>query len=127
MPPSGIAASRRTPLGRDFLPDQCATAPPVRLPEPLAARSNLTDREAGGSVTFGSPTTNPVSTRKRPITGDRTTRRAMETSPVSEAKKFLDAADRADAERNKVMGTKIAVAGDAGWNDTTATWPAFLA
>ena len=57
-----------------------------------------------------------------PVTGDRTTRRAMETGAVFEAKKLLDAADRADAERNKVTGTKIAVAGDADWIDTAAIW-----
>ena len=57
-----------------------------------------------------------------PVTGDRTTRRAMETGAVFEAKKLLDAAERADAERNKVTGTKIAVAGDANWIDTAAIW-----
>ncbi|PZX14253.1 uncharacterized protein DUF2493 [Palleronia aestuarii] len=57
-----------------------------------------------------------------PVTGDRTTRRAMETGAVFEAKKLLDAADRAEAERNKVTGTFIAVAGDADWIDSAPIW-----
>ena len=57
-----------------------------------------------------------------PVTGDRTTRRAMETGAVFEAKKLLDAADREEAERNKVAGTKIAVAGDADWIDSASIW-----
>ena len=57
-----------------------------------------------------------------PVTGDRTTRRAMETGAVFEAKKLLDAADRAEAERNKVAGTFIAVAGDADWIDSATIW-----
>lgn len=57
-----------------------------------------------------------------PVTGDRTTRRAMETGAVFEAKKLLEAADRAEAERNKVTGTFIAVAGDADWIDAAPIW-----
>ncbi len=57
-----------------------------------------------------------------PVTGDRTTRRAMETGAVFEAKKLLEAADRADAERNKVTGTKIAVAGASDWIDSAPIW-----
>ena len=57
-----------------------------------------------------------------PVTGDRTTRRAMETGAVFEAKKLLDAADRADAERNKVTGTFIAVAGEADWTESAPIW-----
>ncbi|WP_299844353.1 DUF2493 domain-containing protein [uncultured Jannaschia sp.] len=57
-----------------------------------------------------------------PVTGDRTTRRAMESGAVFEAKKLLDAADRAEAERNKVTGTFIAVAGDADWIDSAPIW-----
>jgi hypothetical protein len=57
-----------------------------------------------------------------PVTGDRTTRRAMETGAVFEAKKLLAQADRDEAERNRVTGTKIAVAGDANWTDTAAIW-----
>lgn len=57
-----------------------------------------------------------------PVTGDRTTRRAMESGAVFEAKKLLDAADREDAERNKITGTKIAVAGDADWIETAVIW-----
>ncbi|MDO5758178.1 MAG: DUF2493 domain-containing protein [Rhodobacterales bacterium] len=57
-----------------------------------------------------------------PVTGDRTTKRAMETGAVFEAKKLLDAADRADAERNKVTGTFIAVAGEAEWLDPGPIW-----
>ena len=52
-----------------------------------------------------------------PVTGGRTTRRAMETGAVFEAKKLLEAADRAEAERNKVEGTFIAVAGSSDWID----------
>ncbi len=57
-----------------------------------------------------------------PVTGDRTTRRAMETGAVFEAKTLLDAADREEAERNKVAGTKIAVAGDADWIESAPIW-----
>ena len=57
-----------------------------------------------------------------PVTGDRTTRRAMETGAVFEAKKLLEAANRADAERNKVEGTFIAVAGEADWIDSAIIW-----
>ena len=57
-----------------------------------------------------------------PVTGDRTTRRAMESGAVFEAKKLLEAADRADAERNKVEGTFIAVAGEADWIDSAIIW-----
>ena len=52
-----------------------------------------------------------------PVTGDRTTPRAMETGAVFEAKKLLEAADRAEAERNKIEGTFIAVAGSSDWID----------
>ena len=52
-----------------------------------------------------------------PVTGDRTTKRAMETGAVFEAKKLLEASDRAEAERNKVTGTFIAVAGASDWID----------
>ena len=57
-----------------------------------------------------------------PVTGDRTTRRAMETGAVFEAKKLLDASDRAEAERNRVTGTFIAVAGDADWIESAPIW-----
>jgi len=57
-----------------------------------------------------------------PVTGDRTTKRAMETGAVFEAKKLLEAADRADAERNKVTGTFIAVAGASDWIDSAPIW-----
>ena len=52
-----------------------------------------------------------------PVTGGRTTPRAMETGAVFEAKKLLEAHDKAEAERNKVEGTFIAVAGSADWID----------
>ena len=52
-----------------------------------------------------------------PVTGSRTTRRAMETGAVFEAKRLLEAADRAEAERNTVTGTFIAVAGASDWTD----------
>ena len=52
-----------------------------------------------------------------PVTGSRTTPRAMETGAVFEAKRLLEAADRAEAERNKVEGTFIAVAGSSDWID----------
>ena len=57
-----------------------------------------------------------------PVTGDRTTRRAMETGAVFEARKLLDAADREEAERNKVTGTFIAVAGASDWIDAAPIW-----
>ena len=52
-----------------------------------------------------------------PVTGSRTTPRAMETGAVFEAKRLLEAADRAEAERNKVEGTFVAVAGSSDWAD----------
>ena len=52
-----------------------------------------------------------------PVTGGRTTRRAMETGAVFEAKRLLEAADRAEAERSTVKGTFIAVAGASDWTD----------
>ena len=57
-----------------------------------------------------------------PVTGSRTTPRAMETGAVFEAKKLLEAADRAEAERNRVDGTFIAVAGSSDWIDTAPIW-----
>ena len=57
-----------------------------------------------------------------PVTGDRTTRRAMETGAVFEAKKLLEAADRAEAERNKITGTFIAVAGASDWTCSALIW-----
>ena len=57
-----------------------------------------------------------------PVTGDRTTVRAMETGAVFEAKKLLEAADREEAERNKVTGTFIAVAGSSDWIDSGPIW-----
>ena len=57
-----------------------------------------------------------------PVTGDRTTRRAMETGAVFEAKKLLEAADRAEAERHKVEGTFVAVAGSSDWTDAAPIW-----
>ena len=57
-----------------------------------------------------------------PVTGDRTTRRAMETGAVFEAKKLLEAADRAEAERNRVEGTFVAVAGSSDWIDAGPIW-----
>ena len=35
---------------------------------------------------------------------------------------MLDAADKAEAERNKVTGTVIAVAGDADWTCSAIIW-----
>ena len=57
-----------------------------------------------------------------PVTGDRTTRRAMETGAVFEAKKLLEQADKAEAERNRVTGTMIAVAGASDWIDSAVIW-----
>ena len=57
-----------------------------------------------------------------PVTGSRTTPRAMETGAVFEAKKLLEAADRAEAERNRVDGTFVAVAGSSDWIDTAPIW-----
>lgn len=57
-----------------------------------------------------------------PVTGSRTTPRAVETGAVFEARTLLEAADRAEAERNKVEGTFIAVAGASDWTDTAAIW-----
>ena len=39
-----------------------------------------------------------------------------------EAKKLLEAADRAEAERNRVEGTFVAVAGSSDWIDTAPIW-----
>ncbi|TRD15774.1 DUF2493 domain-containing protein [Palleronia caenipelagi] len=57
-----------------------------------------------------------------PVTGDRTTKTAMASGAVFEAKRLLDAADRAEAERNAVEGTKIAIAGDVDWLDAAPIW-----
>ena len=57
-----------------------------------------------------------------PVTGSRTTPRAMETGAVFEARKLLEAADRAEAERNRVDGTFVAVAGSSDWIDTALIW-----
>ncbi len=57
-----------------------------------------------------------------PVTGNRTTRRAMETGAVFEAKKLLEQADRDEAARNTVTGTKIAVAGASDWIDSAVIW-----
>lgn len=57
-----------------------------------------------------------------PVTGNRTTRRAMESGAVFEAKKLLEQADRDEAARNTVTGTKIAVAGASDWIDSAVIW-----
>ena len=57
-----------------------------------------------------------------PVTGARTTARAMETGAVFEAKTLLAASDRAEADRNKVTGTFVAVAGSADWADHDAVF-----
>jgi hypothetical protein len=57
-----------------------------------------------------------------PVTGGRTSRRAMETGAVFEAKKLLEQADREEAARNRVTGTFIAVAGASDWTDTDMVW-----
>ena len=57
-----------------------------------------------------------------PVTGSRTTPRAMETGAVFEAKKLLETADRAEAERNRVEGTFVAVAGSSDWIETAPIW-----
>ena len=57
-----------------------------------------------------------------PVTGSRTTPRAMETGAVFEARKLLEAADRAEAERNRVEGTFVAVAGSSDWIETAPIW-----
>ena len=57
-----------------------------------------------------------------PVTGGRTSRRAMETGAVFEAKKLLEQADRDEAARNRVSGTFIAVAGASDWTDTDVIW-----
>ena len=57
-----------------------------------------------------------------PVTGDRTTRRAMETGAVFEARKLLEVHDKAEAERNRVDGTFVAVAGSSDWIDTAPIW-----
>ena len=52
-----------------------------------------------------------------PPTGGRTTRRAMETGAVFEAKLLLAQADRQEAERHRVEGSLVAVAGASDWTD----------
>ena len=47
-----------------------------------------------------------------PPRGDRTTKRAMETGAVFEAKLLLAQADREAAQRHACEGTRVAVAGD---------------
>lgn len=57
-----------------------------------------------------------------PVTGNRTTRRAMETGAVFEARQLLERADREAAERNKVEGTRIAVSGATDWTDVATVF-----
>ena len=47
-----------------------------------------------------------------PVTGNRTTKDALATGAVFEAKDLLNRHDREQAKRNKVKGPKIAIAGD---------------
>ena len=56
------------------------------------------------------------------VSGDRTARRAMETGAVFVAKRLLEAADRAEAERNTVVGTFVAVAGSSDWTCAAPIW-----
>ena len=72
------------------------------------AAAECFERETGGAYT--------------PPTGDRTTKRAMETGAVFEAKLLLAQADRERAERARVEGTRVAVAGDKDWADVAAVW-----
>lgn len=46
----------------------------------------------------------------------------METRSAIEARKLLEAADRAEAERIKVMGTFIAMAGASDGTSSTRIW-----
>ncbi len=57
-----------------------------------------------------------------PVTGHRTTARAMETGAVFEAKRLLEQADRETAARHVVEGTRVAVAGASDWTDVAAVW-----
>ena len=57
-----------------------------------------------------------------PPRGDRTTKRAMETGAVFEAKMLLAQADREAAARHVCEGTRVAVAGDGDWADVAAIW-----
>ena len=52
-----------------------------------------------------------------PPTGGRTTRRAVETGAVFEAKLLLAQTDRQEAERHRVTGSLVAVAGASDWTD----------
>ena len=53
-----------------------------------------------------------------PVTGNRTTKRAMETGAVFEAKMLLEAKDLEKAQRAKEMeGFRIAVSGSTDWVD----------
>ena len=57
-----------------------------------------------------------------PPTGGRTTPRAIETGAVFEAKALLAQADREEAERNRVEGSFVAVAGSPAWTDPAPIW-----
>ncbi|WP_342075122.1 DUF2493 domain-containing protein [Yoonia sp. SS1-5] len=52
-----------------------------------------------------------------PVTGSRSTKDALDTGAVFEAKQLLDKADREMAERNTITGPKIAVTGDTAATD----------
>ena len=57
-----------------------------------------------------------------PVTGSRTTARAMETGAVFEAKRLLERAEREAAARHTVEGMRVAVAGATDWTDVAAVW-----
>lgn len=57
-----------------------------------------------------------------PVTGHRTSTAARETGAVFEAKQLLDAHDRQKAERAKIEGPKIAVAGSPETTDHEAIY-----
>lgn len=52
-----------------------------------------------------------------PVTGSRTTKDALDTGAVFEAKQLLEKADREQAARNTITGPKIAVTGDTATSD----------
>lgn len=57
-----------------------------------------------------------------PSAGGRTGKAAKQTGAIFEAKQWIDAHERDQAERNKIAGTPLAIAGDREWTNHTQVW-----
>ena len=57
-----------------------------------------------------------------PSAGGRTGKNAKQTGAIFEAKQWIDAHERDHAERNKIAGTPLAIAGDRDWTNHRQIW-----